>query len=63
MFVIVWYADSGNGHLLYSGGNKIVADATFGAFQAGYMTVEYQEWDDKGTLVHYKYRGAGHCED
>jgi len=63
VFVVVWYADSGRGYLVYSGGKKFIAETAFKAFQAGHMTVEYQEWDDEGTLVHYKYRGAGHCED
>ena len=63
MFVVVWYTPDGEGRLLYSGGSKGLAEAKFGVIQSLYLDVEYQEWDDEGNLVHYKYRGAGHCED
>ena len=60
MFVVVWYEwTEGRGNLVYSGGNKRLAEDIFEVCELSNLVVEYQEWDDDGTLVHYKYKGDG----
>jgi hypothetical protein len=56
MFVVVWYSGE-CGNLFYSGGSAGEALAKFDYVRNMGIPVEYQEWDDEGTLIHWKYRG------
>lgn len=60
MFVVVWYDWLDESHVIYTGGSAGEAVAKFEFAERMGAPVEYQEWNDEGTLIHWKYRGRNH---